>query len=470
MTRSNPSTVAPDPRSPAADSWLTRLARMMSGVVPDAITTSILLLLVLIVTALALGNGWGATWDAYYRGLWMLLPFTMQMTLILVLSSMLAAAPLVRRLVLALSRRPTSAAQVVTGVALLTAALSYLYWGLGVAMGPLIAVFFAAEAERKGIRVDFPYLVCVSMAATSVWQFGLSSSSALLMATPGHFLEATTGVMPLRTTIWTPAALTQVLAFALVTIVAGVAMLPARPEPISSFPEAFRVAEEGSLADRARPEPAGATSGLPFSDRLERNPLVMALLGAALIAWLVLHFGVKKQSLELNSLNTILLLSCVLLHRNVFNFVHALQRAVVTCWPVIVIYHLYAGVAGVIQHTNVGEHLAGLVAAVATPLTFPLLAAIAGTAVAVFVPSTGGQWVIQGFVTVKAAESLGLSAQRGLLSLGVGDQMGNLVSPFWMVVAAGIARIDFRRFYGYSLFFAALWFALGVVVFTLLPS
>ena len=43
--------------------------------------------------ALALGNSPGKTLDAYYQGLWMLLPFTMQMTLIIVLSSVLGATP-----------------------------------------------------------------------------------------------------------------------------------------------------------------------------------------------------------------------------------------------------------------------------------------------------------------------------------------------------------------------------------------
>ena len=38
-----------------------------------------------------------------------------------------------------------------------------------------------------------------------------------------------------------------------------------------------------------------------------------------------------------------------------------------------------------------------------TPLTFPLLTAIGSSIVAVFVPSSGGQWVVQGFVTAKAA-------------------------------------------------------------------
>ncbi len=102
-------------------------------------------------------------------------------------------------------------------------------------------------------------------------------------------------------------------------------------------------------------------------------------------------------------------------------------------------------------------------------MTFPTLTALVGNVFAMFIPSSGGQWAIQGFVTVKAATVVGVSVQRGLLAMSVGDHMGNLASPFWYVVIAGIARVDFRSFFGYGLLFAALWFVIGAIVFTFAP-
>ena len=55
-------------------------------------STAVGMLLLLGIGALATGNPVAAVMDAFYRGLWMLLPFTMQMALILVLSSTLGAA------------------------------------------------------------------------------------------------------------------------------------------------------------------------------------------------------------------------------------------------------------------------------------------------------------------------------------------------------------------------------------------
>jgi short-chain fatty acids transporter len=157
-------------------------------------------------------------------------------------------------------------------------------------------------------------------------------------------------------------------------------------------------------------------------------------------------------------------------HRNVRNFSSTLPAAVVAAWPVVVLYHLYAGVAGLVQFTAVGNTLGTFFASISNQLTFPLLTAVSASLVSIFVPSSGGQWVIQGFITAKTAAAVGVTAQRGLLALSIGDHMGNLLSPFWVVVAAGIARIDFREFIGYNVVYAALWFALGVLCFTFLPA
>jgi short-chain fatty acids transporter len=448
---------------------LSRYARVTGRLVPDAVSTSVFMLVALVAIAIATGNTVETTVDAWYRGLWMLLPFTMQMTLVVLLGSVLAATPLCRRAIVALARRPRSAAGVLSYCVLAIAGVSYVNWGFALALGPLISIHFAAEAERRGIAVDFPFLMAATGAAGSVWQFGLSSSAALLMATPGHFLEGTTGTMPLRTTIWSPAAVFMVVSFTALSVVAARLLMPRVPKQLSEFPAASRLADLEGGADAATGARPDAVERGDYSRRLEASRLTPFALSAALGAWLYYHFVVKGGGLDLNSFNTGFFMLCLLLHGSVRGLAAAAQRAIVSCWPIVLLYPLYGGVAGLIQFTTVGESLAGLFLPVATVWTFALLTALAGTLVAVFVPSSGGQWVIQGYLTVRLAEQVGLSPQRGLLALGVGDHMGNLVSPFWFAVRAEIARIDFRTFFGYGLIFALIWFVCGVVAFTFLP-
>ena len=132
-----------------------------------------------------------------------------------------------------------------------------------------------------------------------------------------------------------------------------------------------------------------------FAAWIERSPLVIAVLVAALLSWLYHHFVTKGSSLDLNAMNTILLGAALALHRSPAAFSRAIRGAVTVCGPVIVLYHLYGGVAGLLQFTSVGERLAGAFAAWSTPLTFTFLTASASWIVAIFIPSSGGQWVVQ---------------------------------------------------------------------------
>jgi len=441
--------------------WLASFARKAGDYVPDPAAASVIMLFVLVGISLALGDSLLANVDAYYRGLWMLLPFSMQMTLILVLSSVLSMTGAFRRAVRYVAELPQTVTQVIALAVLLNSVLSYLYWGLGLAMGPLISVYFAEAAQRKGLRIDFPFLLATVFAAGSVWQFGLSSTAALLMATPGHFLEKQTGVMALGTTIGSLPALLVSVVFPLLLILLARFLMPRQVKSISAFPNAMALACPPPEADQER-----AVESAGFSGWTERTFLFPLLLCVALTAWLFHHFANKGLGLELNSMITVLLLLALLLQRSFGAFSRAMARAVVSCWPVIVLYQLYGGVAGVLQFTRVGTWFAQVFSDVATPLTFPLLTAIGASIIAIFVPSSGGQWIIQGFVTVSAAQALGATPQQGLLALGVGDQMGNLLAPFWVVVAAGIARIDFREIFGHLVVYAALWFVIGVGIFT----
>ena len=287
--------------------WLDRFAQIMARFVPDAITACVALMLLLFGAALVLGNPFGKVVDAYYQGLWMLLPFTMQMSLIIVLSSVLGLTPFFRKTILALSRVPKTTNQAVIIAALLAAVLSYFYWGLGLALGPIIAVYFAKEAERKGIPLDFLFFLTIIWAANAVWQFGLSASAPLLVATPGHFLEKTIGVLPLSTTIWSPAAIIHEVVFTVALLAVGCWLMPKQMRPISQYPEANK------LTEPIETEEAGS---LNYSERLERHSFFSLVLCAFFLSWLIYHFIVRRASLDINSLNTTLLFLCFLLHRN----------------------------------------------------------------------------------------------------------------------------------------------------------
>ena len=161
-------------------------------------------------------------------------------------------------------------------------------------------------------------------AANAVWQYGFSASAPLVVATPGHFLEQTIGVIPLSTTIWSVAAIIHEVVFTVAVILLGCWLMPKAGRPISCFPESARLAEPAEIKEPYAPTHA---------QRLEHSSFFTLALCAALAVWLWYHFLVKHLSLDINALNTTLLLACFLLHRNACRFTSALQQAVISGWP-----------------------------------------------------------------------------------------------------------------------------------------
>ena len=164
-----------------------RFSLAVEKYVPDAITSAVFMVIILFVFTTSIGIPLSKTTEAYYKGLWLLLSFTMQMTLIITLSAVFGSSPLFRRAIRALATIPQSPFQVIVLATLFTAILGYFYWGLAITLGPVIAIYFCGEAERKGIKVDFLLCLAVVFAAHSVWQYGLSSSPALTSRHSGSF-------------------------------------------------------------------------------------------------------------------------------------------------------------------------------------------------------------------------------------------------------------------------------------------
>src|SRR5262245_38709271 len=117
--------------------WVDMLGRIMERWVPDVLTTAIVLMVVLVGLWLLVGGTVTQTLNAYYEGLWMFLGFTMQVTLILVLSLILTATPVFKNTVARISRAPRTRIQVVTMATLCVALISYLNWGLSLALSPV---------------------------------------------------------------------------------------------------------------------------------------------------------------------------------------------------------------------------------------------------------------------------------------------------------------------------------------------
>jgi short-chain fatty acids transporter len=80
---------------------------------------------------------------------------------------------------------------------------------------------------------------------------------------------------------------------------------------------------------------------------------------------------------------------------------------------------------------------------------FPFFTSIAGGIINFFVPSGGGQWVVQGPINIPAGMELGVNPAKVAMSIAYGDQWTNMVQPFWPLPLLGIAKLGAKDIMGY---------------------
>src|SRR3954454_7265118 len=150
---------------------------------PDAFIFALMATVLVFAAALAATPATLAqTVDAWGGGFWDLIPFTLQMALVIITGHVLATSPPMGRLIRAIAAWPRSPRGAVALVAFFALASSWFNWGFSLVFSAVLAI----EIARRMAAVDYRALAAASMLGLgSIWAQGLSGSAALQMATPG---------------------------------------------------------------------------------------------------------------------------------------------------------------------------------------------------------------------------------------------------------------------------------------------
>ena len=140
--------------------------------VPDAFVFA------LVATVIVFVAGWAVAHatppelvDAWGRGFWELIPFTMQMALIIVTGYVVASAPPVHRLIGWLAERPRTPRGAVVMVAVFAMLTSWINWGFSL----IFSAMLAKETARQRPEADYRALAASSfLGLGSIWAQGLS--------------------------------------------------------------------------------------------------------------------------------------------------------------------------------------------------------------------------------------------------------------------------------------------------------
>ncbi len=451
---------APSSSGAPAGNWLSELAIRFTDWterwVPDAFVFALVATVIACILGYAVAHASPLEIvDAWGKGFWELIPFTMQMALVIITGYVVASARPVYRLIVRLAEVPTTPKGAVVFVAVFAMLSSWLNWGFSL----IFSAILAKEVARRVKDADYRALAASSfLGLGSIWAQGLSGSAALQMATPGALQPAIRdvvshgglvkdGMIPFTHTIFLWQSLACV---AIEVVVVAIVVYLYAPGAGRAVTAAKLGIDLGPPLDAATEAPRARVPG----EWLEHSSILTVLVGGLGAVYLYRYFRQAPNALNAITLNTVNLFFLLLgfaLHGTPARLMKSVREATPAVWGVILQFPFYAGIAGIITYTQLNHHIAEFFVRVSTPRTFPAVIASYSALLGMFVPSGGSKWVIEAPYVMAAAHELKVHLGWMVAVYDLGEALANLLQPFWMLPILGLLGLRARDVMGYTI-------------------
>lgn len=421
--------------------------KLVQRYLPEPFIFAIILTVVAIIVAIPICDqslmevveNWG-------DGVWSLLAFSMQMALVLVCGSALAAAPIVKKGISRLASAPKTPAGAIAFVSAISSIACWLNWGFGLIVGAILA----KEVARKLRGVDYRLLIASAYSGFVVWHSGISGSVPLSMATAGDALTKATNCIvtepvALSETIFSIYNFGIALGVIVALVIVNALMHPKGGNVICVDP--LLLEESCTECNKRAETPA---------EKMEGSRILTWIISILGLSSLVIKLFVRGGGLDLNSVIMLFLFIGLLAHKTPIGYVNAFTCAASGAAGILLQFPFYAGIMGIITGTGAsGLSLAGEISdafiSISNKTTFPLLTFLSAAIVNVFVPSGGGQWAVQAPIMFPAGAQLGVDPAVTGMAIAWGDAWTNLIQPFWAIPALAIAKLNAKDIMGFCL-------------------
>lgn len=455
-----------------------RLIKIFKAILPSPFTIAILLTLLTLIIAqiftkpaavshgdyfLQLVGSWeSGLWDSSSGGLY----FAFQMMLILVLGHILALTPAVDRLIQSLLRFCKTTASSVVVVALGAIILGLVNWGLGLIFGAILARKVGEKFAATHTPLNYGLVGAAGYATMAVWHSGLSGSATTKAMEEGYIKEMVqkahiTGNFPSSISFGQSMGSTMNIVLVGLCLI-GIPLLLfclAKMKKNEAVPK-FKTPRKTAKADTPE-QPTGA-------ERLDHSKILGMALGFSIVA-----FGIYKALsysgnsalgfIQLNFINLIFLGLSLLLHKSIRHFTSALQTAIGDISGILIQFPFYFGILAIMNSSGLIALFSNSITSIANAATLPLFTFFSAGVVNFFVPSGGGQWAIQGPIIAETVHRLGADLPKTIMAMAYGDQLTNMLQPFWALPLLGITKLKPQQLLPYTF----LVFILGLVIFGL---
>lgn len=401
-------------------------------------------------------------WEA---GIWnnALLVFAYQMMLILVLGHVLVLSKPMSNLIGSLTKHANSTTSAVVLVSVSTMLVSFFNWGLGLIFGAIMARKVAESAQQNNFSINYPLVGASGYVGLMIWHGGISGSAPLKVAESGHLAslfpengnpELLAQLPDLIATSSTIFSWWNLVLFGILLILIPLLLYylakRCKPTPIN-----FQLIKPPETTSE---KPTGA-------DRLDFSKWLAIIFGSVILIAFVVQYYEQLISFILtpNMLNFFMLGLAIILHGSFKNFLNAVEEAISGASGILIQFPLYFGIIGIMSSTGMVTDISSFFVSIANETTLPIYTFFSAGLVNIFVPSGGGQWAIQGPVIVDAAHQLGVPLNKMIMALAYGDQITNMLQPFWALPLLGITKLKAKEILPYTVMMMFVGVAVYVI-------
>ncbi|MCH2022848.1 MAG: TIGR00366 family protein [Saprospiraceae bacterium] len=456
-------------------SFAEKFVRSAQRVLPTPFTIAILLTIITVILALIFTESKTEQYHlteilCYWEGgFFDFLKFAMQMMLILVLGHVLALTKPANFLIQSLVKHCTNTPKAAMIVTFVSVIIAFFNWGLALILGAIFARKVGEFACKNKIAINYPLIGASGYSGLMVWHGGLSGSAPLKVAEEGHKFIEEIGLIPFSNTIFSSMNLTCLITLAIIL-------------PISMYWLGKRVENKEINIDlnfsedkehhgpmltdnKLNPELEGA-------EHLDHSKLLAYSLGLIMIFIgfykVLFHpifsgdgFDWSFSFINPNFIIFMLFGSAILLHGSFFQFNNAVSRGIGGSVGIMVQFPLYAGIMGIMLNSGLVDVFSNVFVNISNPTTFPIFTFFSAGLVNIFVPSGGGQWLVQGPILIEASQHLNVPMSKSIMALCYGDQITNMLQPFWALPLLGITGLKAKEILPFTTFLLLI----GIVIF-----
>ena len=192
-------------------------------------------------------------------------------------------------------------------------------------------------------------------------------------------------------------------------------------------------------------------------------------VAAALIAGFLIFLSDDARGimrLGPNQFNALMLGVGLILHGSPIAYARSIERAARGCAGILIQFPLYAGILIMLRDSGLMADIAQFASDMSSETT-PLFTFVSAGVVNFLVPSGGGQWGVQGPIAIQSAMESGVSIPKMLMAVSYGDELTNMLQPFWALPLLAITGVKARDIVGYTamvMVAAGIWMAIWLLL------